>query len=79
MDEIHRWVGLQNVTPGAFAGVRLAGYEEHAESIANAVDDERCAIVVERELLWSGFDLNLDDVRSAVIDWDVEPLIAPDR
>ena len=68
MHEIDAGVGLEQVAPGALAGMRLAGDQQHAQLVAHAVDRDHRAVVdlvssfVERR----GFDL--DDVGTGVRD-----------
>ena len=50
MHEIDRGVGLEQVAPGALAGMRLAGDQQHAQLVAHAVDRDHGAIVDLREL-----------------------------
>ena len=63
MHEIDRCVGFQHVAPGALAGMRLAGDQQHAQILAHALDREHGAIVHGGELAGRGFGLDLDDVR----------------
>ena len=70
MHEIDRGVGLQHVAPGALAGMRLAGNQQHAQVLAHALDGEHGAVVHGGELAGRGFGLDLDDIRAGVIDLD---------
>ena len=45
MDEVDGGVGLEQVAPGALAGMRLAGDQQHAQLVAHAVDRDDGAVV----------------------------------
>ena len=51
VDEVDVGVRLQEVAPGALAGMRLAGDEEHAQLLADALDRDDGAVVGGRELV----------------------------
>ena len=67
MDEIDAGVGFEQIAPGALAGMRLAGDQQHAQLVAHAVDRDHRA-VVDRSVssFSSGASLDLDDVRSGM-------------
>ena len=71
MNEVHVGVGLQKVAPGALAGMRLAGYQQHAQLVTHAVDGDDGAVVdgCQFALERSGFDL--DDVWAGMRDLDL--------
>ena len=50
MHEVDAGIGLQEVSPGPLAGMRLAGNQQHAQLVAHAVDRHHGAIVDGREL-----------------------------
>ena len=50
MHEVHRTVGLQEVAPGALAGIGLAGDEQHPKPVAHAVDLHHRGVVARRQL-----------------------------
>ena len=79
MHEIDRRVGFQDVAPDALAGMRLARDEQHAQPVAHAVDDDRGAVVRQRQFLRPGLGLDFQNVRAAVIDRDRQRHVAPDR
>ncbi len=54
-------VGLQQVAPGALAGMRLAGDQQDAEVLADAVDLRDGGVVDGRQLALGSVDLDLDD------------------
>ena len=68
MDEVDIGVRLEEVAPGALARMRLAGDEEHAQLLADALDGDDGAIVGGGELAVERLGLDLDHVRAAVID-----------
>src|SRR5689334_19811631 len=78
MDEVDRWVRLQDVAPGALARVGLTAHQQHLEPVAYAVHHEGRAVVLERELLWTRLDLDLDHIGPAVIDRNADRRVAPD-
>ena len=45
MDEVDAGVGLEQVAPGALAGMRLARDQQHAQLVAHAVDRDHRAVV----------------------------------
>src|SRR6185437_11932833 len=79
MNEVDRWVGFEDVAPGALTLMRLARDQQHLQAVADAVDDECRAIVVERQLMRPGLGLELEDIGSAMIDGDADRHIASDR
>ncbi len=64
--EIDGGVRLQEVAPGALAGVRLARDEEHAQVLAHALGDDDEAVVGRRELAGRRLELDLEDVGAGV-------------
>ncbi len=72
MDEIDAGVGLEQVAPGALAGMRLAGDQQHAQLVAHAVDRDHGAVVDGRELVLERRRLDLDDVRPGMRDRHVD-------
>ena len=68
--EVDRGVGLEHVTPGALAGMRLAGHQQHAQVLAHALDREHGAIVDGGELARGRLGFDLDDIGAGVIDID---------
>ena len=66
MHEIDAGVGLQQIAPGAFAGMRLAGYEQHPQFVAHAVDGHHRAIVDWRQFAFQRRRFDLDDVWAGV-------------
>ena len=72
MHEIDAGVGFQQVTPGAFSRMRLAGDQEHPQLVAHPVDRNHGAVVDRRQLVLERGSLDLDDVRPGVLDIDVD-------
>src|SRR5207249_2838744 len=68
MDEIHRGIGLEEVAPGALAGMRLARNEEDAQPVADAVDDRNGMVVLLGDLARERVGDDLGDVLAAMID-----------
>ncbi len=75
MHEIDRGVGLEQVAPGALAGMRLAGDQQHAQLVAHAVDRDHGAVVDRREFVLQRRGFDLDDVRPGMRDRDLHPHI----
>ena len=59
---------FEQVAPGALAGMRLAGHQQHAQLVAHAVDRDHGAVVDRGELALQRRGLDLDDVRAGVRD-----------
>ena len=72
VDEVDRGVRLQQVAPGALAGMRLAGDQQHAQVLADALDGDDGAVVDRRQLAGERLRLELDDVGPAMGDVDDE-------
>ena len=68
MHEIDRGVRFKQIAPGALAGVRLAGHQQHAQLVAHAVDRDHRAIVDLGQLALERGGLDLDDVRPGMRD-----------
>ena len=79
MHEIDRGVGLEQIAPGPLAGIRLARHQQHAQLVAHAVDGDHGAVVDQREFSGKRRRLDLDDVRAAVRDRNVDALRHADR
>ena len=79
MHEIDRRVGFQDVAPDALPGMRLARDQQDAQPVAHAVDDDRGAVVRQRQFLRPGFGLDFQNIRAAVIDRDRQRHVAADR
>ena len=69
MDEIHRGVGFQEIAPGAFARMGLAGHQQHPEVFADALDAGDCAVVGCRDFRRLFLDRELDNVVAAARDF----------
>ena len=72
--EVHQvdaGVGLQQVAPGALAGMRLARHQQHAQLVAHAVDRDDGTVVDRGQLALDRGCLDLDDVGSGVRDGDL--------
>ena len=69
MDEVDRGVGFQQVAPGALAGMRLAGDQQHAQILADAVDQRDGAVVGVGQLAVGAVDRQLDDVAAGAREW----------
>ena len=67
VDQVDRRVGLQQVAPGAGAIVRLAGDQQHTQTVAHAIHIHRSAIVDQGEFLRTRLDLGLDDILAAAL------------
>ena len=68
MDEVHGRVGLQQAAPGALPGVRLAGHQQHAQAVADAVHLDNGAVVELADLAGQGRDLQFRDGGTAAGD-----------
>ena len=68
VDEIDIGVGLEDVAPGALARMRLAGDEQHAQLLADALDRDDGLVVVGGEFARDGLRLDLDHVLAAMVD-----------
>jgi hypothetical protein len=68
VDEVHIGVGLEQVAPGALARMGLAGDEEHAQLLADALDGDHRLVVGLRELAFQRLGFELHHVGAAVID-----------
>ncbi len=68
MHQIDRSVRLEQVAPGALAGMRLARHQEHAQLVAHAVDRQNRAVVDLRQLVVERGGVDLHDVLALVRD-----------
>ena len=69
--EVDAGVGLQQIAPGALAGMRLAGDQQHAQLVAHAVDRDHGAVVDGGQFAFERRRLDLDDVRPGMRDRDL--------
>src|SRR4029079_7596352 len=58
------------IAPSALSRMRLARHEQHAESLAQALDREHGAVIHGGELARCGLRLDLDDVWPGMLDID---------
>ena len=72
VDEVDRGVGLEQVAPGALAGVRLAGDQQDPQVFADAFDFGYRAVVGEGQFAGERLGLELEDVRAGVRNVDDE-------
>ena len=72
MDEIDRGVGFQQIAPDALAGMRFAGDEQHAQILADAVDDRGGAVVDGGQFAIERRGLEFVDVLPGMGDVDIE-------
>ena len=79
MHEIDRGVGFQQVAPGALAGMRLAGDEQHAQLVAHAVDRDDRAVVDRRQFAFHRRGFDLDDIGAGMRDRDLHAHILSRR
>ena len=79
MHEIDRGIGLEQIAPGPLAGIRFAGDQKHAQLVAHAVDVDDGAVVDRRQLAGERRRFDLDDIRPAVRDRDIDTLRRADR
>ena len=75
VDEVDRGVGLEEVPPGALAGMRLARDEEDAEVLADALDRGDGAVVDLGQLAGQRLGLEFEDIGAAMGDVDGEFLL----
>ena len=68
VDEVDRGIRLQEVAPGALAGMRLAGDEEDAQILADAVDAGDGAVVDRGQFAGERLGVEFDDVLAAMGD-----------
>jgi len=66
MNEVDRGVGLEQVAPGTLARVRLAGDQQHAQILADALDLDRGAVVDLGQFARHRVGFELDEVEPAV-------------
>ena len=66
VDEIDGGIRLQEIAPGAFAGVRLARYEQHAQVFADAFGNDDDAVVGGRQFALGFGKFEFDDVLAGV-------------
>ena len=79
MHEIDRGVGLQQVAPGALAGMRLARDQQHAQILADAVDRGDGVVVGVGEFaLERGSIDDLDDVAAGAGDGELQRHLVAD-
>ena len=80
MHEVDRGVGFEQVAPGALAGMRLAGDQQHAQVLADAVDQRDGAVVGLRSARRrQRIDGELDDVAAGTRHDDVERHLLADH
>ena len=79
MDEIDVRVGFQEIAPHALALVRLAGDEQHAQFVANALDRDDRLVVEGRQLARDRRRLELENVRARMVDRRRDPEGLSDR
>ena len=72
-------IGLQNVAPGALAGMRLARDKQRLQPVAHAVHQNGGPIVDRRELVGTGVYLDLDQTDTATIEGDLDLLFCAER
>jgi hypothetical protein len=72
-------IGLQQPPPGALAGVRLAGDQQHPQPVAHAVDRDHGAVVQLAHLARPGLGGDLHHRRAAALDRDGDAVLAPGR
>ena len=70
MHQVHRRVCLQQAAPGALAGMRLAGDEQHAQPVAHAVDADHGTVVGVGDLALQRIDRQLHHGGAAAGDGD---------
>ena len=68
VDEIDVGVGLEQVAPGAFAGVGLARDKQHLQLVAYAIERDDGLVVESRQLIRKRRHFEFDDVRPAMLD-----------
>ncbi len=78
VDEVDRRVRLQHVSPGALAGMRLAGDEEHAKVLAHHVDLGDGDVVLKRQLVLAGLNFELDDRAAGMAERHVDQVLVAD-
>src|SRR6266446_2945872 len=72
--EVHKidaGVRLQKISPGALAGMRFAGNQQHAQFVTYAVDRHHGAVVDRRQLVFERRSFDFDDVRAGMRDRDL--------
>ena len=79
MHEIDRGVRFEQVAPGPLAGMRLAGDQQHAQLVAHAVDRDHGAVVDCGQFAGERRRFDLDDVRPAMRDRNIDVAATPDR
>jgi hypothetical protein len=72
VDEVHVGVGFQEIAPGALARMRLAGDEQHAQLLADALDGNDGPVVGLRQLVGQPLHFELDHVGTAMLDAHIE-------
>ncbi|MCX7344662.1 MAG: hypothetical protein NTU78_02805, partial [Alphaproteobacteria bacterium] len=66
MHQVDRRIGLEQVAPGTFAGMRLAGHQQYAQPVAYALDHADGAVVLRRDLAFERRHADLGDVLPAM-------------
>ncbi len=77
--QVHRRVRLQQPSPGALAGMRLTGNQQHAQAVAHAVDLDHGAVVDGGDLALERIGRHFDHGRAGTRDRDVDRLLDTDR
>lgn len=76
--EVDSGIGLQQVAPGALAGVRLAGHQQYAQILADAFGGDDHAIVGRRQFSRHRIEFDFDNVRARVRERHVDLVGAAD-
>ena len=70
MDEIDGGIRLQQIAPGALAGMRLARYQQHPQAVAHALGRDDGAVVLKGDLALELGNRQLDQILAAMADLD---------
>ncbi len=79
MHQVDRGVGLEQVAPGALAGMRLAGNQQHPQPVADALGDHDGAVVADGQFTRQFGCRQLDDVVAAVGNFEFHLALGPGR
>ena len=77
--QIHRRIRLQQPPPGALAGMRFTGNQQHAQTVTHAVDLYHSAVVDCGDLALERIGRQFDHRRASAADRDVDRLLDTDR
>ena len=78
MHQIHIRIGLQQAPPGAFAGMRLTGNQQHAQPIPHTIYRDHLAVIERAYLARARLCLQLNHHRATARHWHGNGVLSPD-